>query len=75
MARDDKFSFVVHLPQVSPVRLEHLPLFFDPISDWSKDDEEAHEENSPFPAQGWAGWASVLSPDLVPETPSVTTEL
>lgn len=56
------------------MRLEHLPLFFDPISGWSKDDEEAHVENvarSP-PAQGWA---SVLSPDSIPETPSVTTEL
>jgi hypothetical protein len=50
------------------MRLEHLPFLFDPISDWSKDDEEAHEENyarSP-PAQDWA---SVLSPDSVPETP------
>src|SRR5215510_15614869 len=54
--RDDKLSFVVHLPQVSPVRLEHLPLLFDPVSGWSKDDEEAHEENlarSP-PCAGWA---------------------
>ena len=42
--RDDKLSFIVHLPQVLPVRLEHLPLFFDPLSGWSKDDEEAHEE-------------------------------
>jgi len=40
--RDDKLSFVVQLPEVSPVRLEHLPLFFDPVSGWSKDDEEAH---------------------------------
>jgi hypothetical protein len=43
--RHDKAPLFVHPPQVLPVRLKHLQLFFDPISRWPKDDEKTHAEN------------------------------